>query len=490
MFVLVIAISVPAYAAEGTTERIQGADRFEVAVNISNKEWPTGATTALIVNYNAFADALAATPLAYQASGPILLTHPTSLTDATKTELQRLKPQNVIIVGGEGSVSASVFNAIKSLGIPNVTRIGGVDRYDVAYNIAKSMPASDKIIMAYGLNFPDALAIAPYAARNGYPILLTSSANLPPKTRDALSVRNAKASIVVGGEASVSANVFNQLPSPMRIGGKDRYEVATNVIRTLNLNTNQAVLATGFTFADALTGSVLAANHDAPMLLTSPTSLPEVTKALISEKSISNFIILGGLGSVAQKVVAQISGPLAGLKIVVDAGHGGTDPGAIANGLNEEDVTLDIAKRTQQKLENEGATVLMTRDSDEYPTLSDRVNFANDQKANSFVSIHANFSTSTSASGSETYWNSQYFGEESKALATFIQTQLYQQMDTINRGVKEADFYVIKNTVMPSVLVETAFISNKNDAAKLGDPTYRDHAAEAIKDGFVNYYKK
>jgi N-acetylmuramoyl-L-alanine amidase len=488
IFVFAITNVVHTFAAEGTTERIQGADRFEVAVNISNKGWPTGATTVVIVNYNAYADALAATPFAYKENGPILLTHPTSLTNATKFELQRLKPQNVIIVGGVGSVSGTVFNAIKSLGIPNVTRISGVDRFEVAYNIAKAMPASDKIIMAYGLNFPDALAIAPYAARNGYPILLTNSADLPTKTKAALSIRNAKGSIVVGGEASVSANVFKQLPFPIRIGGKDRYEVATNIVRTLNLNTNTAIVATGLTFADALTGSVLAAKMDAPILLTNPTSLPVVTKTLISEKNISNFLFLGGLASVSQNVVSQISGPLAGLKIVVDAGHGGTDPGASGNSLIEKEIVLDVAKRVESKLQSAGATVIMTRDSDKYPTLSDRVKIANSQHADSFTSIHSNLASSSSASGTETYWNSQYFGAESKELATDIQNELYKKMNTIDRGVKEADFYVIKNTLMPSVLVELAFISNQSDANKLGDPVYRDRAAQAIYQGIVNYY--
>ncbi|MGG3467856.1 cell wall-binding repeat-containing protein [Neobacillus pocheonensis] len=490
VFIFLISSAVQALAAEGTNERIQGADRFEVAVNISNKGWPNGSDTVLLVNYNAYADALSATPLAYNLKAPILLTHSANLTDATKAELQRLHPQNVIIVGGEGSVTSNVLNAVTALGIPNVKRISGSDRYEVAYQVAKEMPPSDKVVVAYGLNFPDALSIAPYAARNGYPILLTNSSNMPAKTQEALAIRNAKESIVVGGEASVSPAVFNQLPSPMRIGGADRYEVAANIIKTLNLNTSTAFIATGLTFADALTGSVLAAGMDAPVLLTAPKSLPNATKSIIAEKGITNFMFLGGLGSVSQNIVSQIVGSLAGLKIVVDAGHGGDDPGASGYGLDEKEVVLDVAKRVQLKLEAAGATIVMTRESDTYPTLEDRVNLANDQKADSFVSIHANSSLSPAASGSETYWNSKYFGNESKALAQSIQTELYKQMDTKDRGVKEADFYVIKNTNMPSVLVELAFISNASDAAKLGDPNYREQAAEAIYQGFVNYYSK
>ena len=481
-----------AQAAEGTTERIQGADRFEVAVNISNKGWPNGSNTVILVNYDAYADALASTPLAYNLKGPILLTHPDTLTDVTKTELKRLQPQNVIIVGGEGSVSASVVNSVASLGIPNVhiKRISGKDRYEVAYQIAKVLPASNKIVMAFGQNFPDALAIAPYAARNGYPILLTDTDNLPASTKQALSVRKASSSIVVGGEGSVSDNVYEQLPSPTRIGGQNRYEVAANIVEKLGLNTQKAFIATGLTFADALTGSVLAANQDAPILLTDSSTLPAPIKNIITEKAINNFTILGGLASVSQNVASQLNGALSGLKIVVDAGHGGDDPGASGFGLNEEDITLDIAKRLQQKLQSGGATVLMTRESDTKPSLDDRVDFANSQHADSFVSIHCNANDVQSANGSETYWNSQYFGPESKALAQSIQDQLYQQLDTYDRGIKTADYRVIKYTQMPSVLVETAFITNSSDAAKLANPVYRDKAAEAVFQGILNYYKK
>ncbi|WP_240390640.1 cell wall-binding repeat-containing protein [Bacillus sp. Y1] len=490
LLALVIMVFNPIFtSAAGTAERLAGADRFEVAVNVSNKGWVNGASTVVLVNYNAYADALSAAPLAYKLDGPILLTHPTQLTEVTKNEILRLRPSQVIIAGGTGSVSDTVIQQVRSLGISNVRRIDGVNRYEVALNVSKELPPSSSVVMAYGLNFPDALAIAPYAARNGYPILLTATNDLPAKTREALAFRNPQSTIIVGGEGSISNNVQSQLPSPMRIGGKDRYEVATNIIRTLNLNTSKVQLATGLTFADALTGSVLAAKEDTPLLLTAPTALPETTRALIVEKNISNFLILGGLGSVSQKVASQVSGPLGGLKIVVDAGHGGVDPGAIGNGLSEEDVVLDVAKRVKPKLESLGAIVVMTRESDVYPSLSQRVDLANSQNANAFISVHANSSTSSSANGTETYWNSLYFGEESKALASSIQQQLVNNMGTYNRGVKEGPFYVIKNTTMPSVLVELAFISNSSDAKKLGDPAYRERAAEAIYQGVVNYYQ-
>jgi N-acetylmuramoyl-L-alanine amidase len=156
------------------------------------------------------------------------------------------------------------------------------------------------------MNFPDALSIAPYAARNGHPILLANKNILPKQTKETLSLLGVKDTIVVGGEASVGKDVFNQIPNPKRISGKDRYEVAANVVRYLNLSPDTAYIATGLTFADALTGSVLAAKENAPLLLTNPKQLPEATKIIITEKNINKHKILGGLGSVSEQVYYEL----------------------------------------------------------------------------------------------------------------------------------------------------------------------------------------
>jgi len=389
-------------------------------------------------------------------------------------------------------VSLSVSSELHKLA-HNVSRIGGSDRFEVAKNIASHFGTSDTAIVVNGLVFADALSIAPYAARHGYPILLTTKDSLPQHTKVALQGK--RKSLIVGGVGSVSLSVSSQLPFPSRIGGKDRYEVAANVIRNLNLQTEKVFLATGLTFADALTGSVLAAKENAPLLLTLPDRIPDATRAIINEKGISIFTILGGLGSVQQKVVAQIAGPLAGLTIAVDPGHGGDprykgDPGAVGYNLQEKNIVLDVGKRLQGKLEAVGAAVLMTRQDDSAVSLSERVDIANSNGANSFVSIHVNSFDGTGPNGTETYWNSLNSSADSKELATEIQKELIQELGTRDRGVKEASFYVIKNTTMPSVLVEIAFISNPIEASKLADSAFREKAAEAIYQGILNFYQK
>ncbi len=160
--------------------------------------------------------------------------------------------------------------------------------------------------MANGLNYPDALAIAPYAARHGYPILLTNPNELPDITKKALE--NVDGTIVVGGTASVSSRVYSQLPEPQRIGGANRFEVAANVITQLHQTPGQAYVATGLSFADALTGSVLAAKQNAPMLLTWPNRLPEATRDVIEAKRISSFNVLGGTGSINPELYSKLNG--------------------------------------------------------------------------------------------------------------------------------------------------------------------------------------
>ncbi|MBY6037115.1 cell wall-binding repeat-containing protein [Fictibacillus nanhaiensis] len=286
---------------KGKVQRLAGKNRFEVAVNVAEKGFATDNTsnTLILANYNAFADALAASPLAYKFNAPILLTQSDRLTTETKNEIIKLNPDEVIIVGGTGSINSQVFDEVDGL-VNSVRRIAGKDRFEVSYNIARELNGATTAIVANGLNFPDALAIAPYAARHKYPILLTVPNRLPNDTKDAL--QNMQNTIVVGGPASVSAEVYNNLPNPRRIGGKDRFEVSTNIIKELNLSTDQAYLATGLTFADALTGSVLAAKNNAPLLLTGKDRLPASVSSLVKEKKVLDFTILGGAGSVAEAI--------------------------------------------------------------------------------------------------------------------------------------------------------------------------------------------
>lgn len=177
--------------------------------------------------------------------------------------------------------------------------------------------------------------------------------------------------------------------------------------------------------------------------------------------------------------------------IAIDPGHGGHDPGAIGNGLVEKEVNLDVALRVKKILEKEGINVFMTRVDDTYLTLEERVKVSVENHADTFVSIHSNTYTDSSANGTETYFSTASLNpraEQSKQLATFIQERLYKALGTKNRGVKEGKFVVIHRNPLPSALIELGFLSNKGDAEKLGSEYYRQIAAEAIAYGIIDYY--
>lgn len=290
------------YKFSNNNTRYSGSNRYEVADRVAAAGWQS-ASTVIVVNSEAFADALSAAPLAYKYNAPILMTSSTTLPAVMENRIKALRPSNIIIIGGSGSVSTEVEAKLKTLA-PNVTRIGGKSRFEVAKLVSENFPTAQKAIVTNGLTFADALAIAPYAAKNGIPILLTTPSSLPESTTQALVGKTS--TLIIGGESSVSKNVENQLAAPVRIGGKDRYEVSANIIKELNMNAETAFLSNGASFADALSGSVLAAKLDAPLLLTPSTKLPASVSAVISSKGTSNFHILGGTASVSDTLVNSL----------------------------------------------------------------------------------------------------------------------------------------------------------------------------------------
>jgi len=226
--------------------------------------------------------------------------------------------------------------------------------------------------------------------------------------------------------------------------------------------------------------------------------------------------------------VPQQSGGQGIRLIVVDAGHGGKDPGALGRGkTREKDVTLQMAKRLAAALRRSlGCKVLLTREDDRYLPLKDRTAYANQVGADLFISLHANASTNRNAYGLETYYlnlsknnqaaevaarengtsledvsnleailfdlmaNSKI--NESSRLAAEIQQALVQHLEPSyaplkNLGVKQGPFHVLLGATMPSVLVETAFISNHREEKRLNDAGYQKRVADAIVLGVKKY---
>lgn len=214
------------------------------------------------------------------------------------------------------------------------------------------------------------------------------------------------------------------------------------------------------------------------------------------------------------------------LLVIIDPGHGGIDPGAIGEGgLMEKEVVLEISRKVKDLLEIQGYDVFMTRNKDCFISLKRRARVANHRQADLFVSIHANAALNNLAQGTETFYYAPASDPLARALASLENAVLrlephsefnnelifYQSeekngrlMDSIqaaravqraisrvtrgpDRGIKAAEFYVLKRTMMPSILVETGFLSNQGEGKLLADTDYRARMAQAIARGIDNY---
>lgn len=174
--------------------------------------------------------------------------------------------------------------------------------------------------------------------------------------------------------------------------------------------------------------------------------------------------------------------------VVVDPGHGGRDPGAVGiGGLQEKLVVMDISQQVAAILQQQGIQAVLTRTTDVEIDLEPRVRLARQVNATLFVSIHANAISMSrpDVNGLETYYYQSGLG-----LARTIHNSIVQTMGVPDRGVRQARFYVLRQTSMPAVLVETGFVTGRDDAARLANPAFRRQMAEAIARGIIQYIQQ
>ncbi|HEY5894259.1 MAG TPA: N-acetylmuramoyl-L-alanine amidase [Chthoniobacterales bacterium] len=193
--------------------------------------------------------------------------------------------------------------------------------------------------------------------------------------------------------------------------------------------------------------------------------------------------------------------------VVIDAGHGGQDSGAVAFGLDEKSLNLDVALKLAEVLRAQGIEVALTRDSDYFVSLGDRARIANRQKNSIFVSIHFNHTGISTTGGVETYraeFKSPGIAEDvlnflrvarpmasinlrEEALAQAVQMELVSATGTTDRGIKRRNFYVIRRTASPALLIEGGFLSNPTTVRRLKTQGYREVIAAAIARGILKY---
>lgn len=220
--------------------------------------------------------------------------------------MKRLGAKEVVVLGGKGAVSNAVVKELKHEGF-KVRRIEGQSRFDTAAKIASevSPDGAAEVVIANGMDFPDALSVAAHAAKEGLPILLTQKDALPKATKDAIANLKATNSLVIGGKAAVTKEVERLLPKVTRLSGSDRYKTNVAVNKHFGLDSKHLYVATGQNYADALTGGVLAAKGESAILLVHH-KVPKDVSAYIKAKKVKRLTIFGGENAVSEDVVNDL----------------------------------------------------------------------------------------------------------------------------------------------------------------------------------------
>ncbi len=179
--------------------------------------------------------------------------------------------------------------------------------------------------------------------------------------------------------------------------------------------------------------------------------------------------------------------------VVIDAGHGGIEPGAVYNGVNEKDLNLEIALKLNELLKSEGITTYMTRTGDYYVSLKDRYNYANSLNADLFISVHNNVSPNSWVSGTETLYfpTSNTSGNmNGEKLAYIIQNELTDSLGSKDLGtIPRSKLAVLRHTQMPAVIAEIGYMTSSSELKRLKSTSYQEKIAESLKNGIVKALK-
>ena len=322
-------------ASRVDTDRLWGADRYETAAEIA-AEFVAGSSsfdTVIVASGEAFADALAATPLSSVLDAPILLSSPDELPDATRDFIERHRVTRIIIAGGTESISDDVSDALDRLINGTPERLEGANRFRTVTNIAREIDADEigsfcgdgrrTALLATGETFADALALSPLAFWGPHPVLLTRPDRLSAAVEDFVVDYDIEQVVIGGGPAAIAESVADELRSldirVQRLWGQDRFGTAVEIARTLTdrcFDTDEFGLADGRKFPDALVGGALLGRSRAPLLLSEPT-LPDATREFlggpIPDAGTVTLTIFGGPAAVADSVAGAAVDALRGL---------------------------------------------------------------------------------------------------------------------------------------------------------------------------------
>ena len=292
--------------------RLAGETMYDTMQKIVQKAFPNTCKQVVLATGESYYDALSANSLAGSLNAPVLLTTKAGLPEQTINELKRLKPEQVFICGGTNAISNKVADQLKDMKI-KTERLAGQWADDTANDIAKKLDNSDTAVVATSWGFEDALSAASFAYSKKAPIFLASyqNATLSAETIQTMKAKGVKKVYIVGGAAVVSSAVEGQLKAEgiafERVAGETAYDtsakLATKLI-SLGMSVNNLGVATGWGYADALSGAALCGQNNSIMLLAddgNQTTVKGVVKD--NKEKISNMFIFGGDKVVGGKAV-------------------------------------------------------------------------------------------------------------------------------------------------------------------------------------------
>lgn len=301
--------------------RAAGADRVGTSVALAGRAFPTGAGTVVLARTDAYADALAAAPLAATLGGPVLLSPASGLRSDTADAIRRLGADTAVLIGGTGALSTAVERDLAAAGVTDVRRIAGSNRFDTARRIAvevggRSAYVVEGVHASAARGWPDAVAVSGLAALQRRPILLTAADALPAETSAALRAMDATDVTVVGGTGAVSDAVQRTLASMVtvrRVAGATRYDTSAKLAALAVAAGGDGAhvwLATGRSWPDALAAGPAAGALGAVLLLVDGSDLagsPASLAWLDERDPLRRVVLVGGTASLSSGVESSVA---------------------------------------------------------------------------------------------------------------------------------------------------------------------------------------
>ncbi|MGL6107202.1 cell wall-binding repeat-containing protein [Romboutsia sp.] len=310
LVVAILFVNLPLYKVEANEniqiKKIMGENIYETGTKISQEGWKSTANTVVLLNSKAIIDGIVASPLASIYDAPILLTNQDNLPTEMKKELLRLKPKNLIIIGGETMVSSQVINDIKTF-LPStaIERIGGENRYETSLMVAKKINEKQnikEIYIGYGGSEADLLSIACKAGEKKQPIILTNKNFLENTTYEWLASKKIDNAYFIGGESVIQEEVITSINSisnndvtKNRISGANRFETNAKVIEKFyyNKKLESPLITNSKAYETALMATPLASKLKSPMILVGDNGLDTTQEKVLSSKYTNTIYTIG-----------------------------------------------------------------------------------------------------------------------------------------------------------------------------------------------------